>query len=258
MKKDRLKAAIIGAGRIGVGWNWKTSIPGYTHAEAYTALADRIELVGLVDPDEERARYGMTRHRIPFVASDVETMMKEVKPDVVSVCTTPQAQRGVLAQLRGRVKGIWCEKPYMGETEEPMIQVNYIRRFDARHQVFAGKTMKNANLVVIAKPDLTTMCHFVDLARWWRIPLERLHLHPTTGPCSYILRFDDDGPPGRGSESHEVYFPNGGVVGGFMKNALADLLNAVEAPYGKVRSSADPAITRDTREFLRARGHQTD
>src|SRR5262245_3645765 len=193
----RLTAAIIGCGRIGVGYNWiKTKFP-YTHADAYAALADRVELVALCEQNEERAKWAAARHRVPVVASDLEYVLDRVRPDIVSVTVNEAAQPSALSTLRGRVRGIWCEKPYLGETPFCPTSVNYIRRFDASHVPFAKREMPNAELIVIGRPDLTTACHFVDLCRYWRIPLDRLRWSPNQGPCSYLLRIDQE---------TEVYF----------------------------------------------------
>jgi hypothetical protein len=158
----------------------------------------------------------------------------------------------MVSLFHSEVKGIWCEKPYMAGATRCPTQVNYIRRFDARHQLFAKKPLENAELIVMGRPDLTTVCHFVDLAAFWGISLERLRWNAVQGGCSYLLRFDEphSGHPGA-RVGHEVYFPDGGVAGAFMKNALSNLLDVVEGkPGAKLLSPADPGITQRTRDYL--------
>lgn len=146
-----------------------------------------------------------------------------VKPDIVSVCVPPEIQVEISAELQYYtfVKGVWCEKPLVCKDWAQKVQVNYIRRFDRVHRqvadVLAGVP---STLYVWAKDDAATRCHFEDLARWWK---SRLIYVDNSGEIPSTNRYVVT--TGKLSFS----FENGGITeGGFMENALNDLLDAME------------------------------
>jgi hypothetical protein len=214
---ERHRAVIIGAGRIGAGYKWDQDL-GYTHAGAYMALKDRVELVGFVETDEERRKEAMNKWNVDV--GDSLDFFREA--DIVSVCVHPEQQGGVLAQLAG-VKGVWCEKPWVSPNVhfQVPVQVNYQRRADLFHQELAR--MPHNNLVVYGKDDETTRCHFRDLSRWWKVPLD---YRPFQGPCAYAL--------------DSIFFDNGGVDSAeCFKGMLGNLLDAVE---GKTELWSPPYV----------------
>lgn len=211
MSKHRL--LIVGAGRIGAGFGWHDDV--YTHAGAARALSDRVELVGFVDPSIERAGAAMTKWKKP-VYQDLPTAIHALKPDLLSVCVQPEQQVEVLEQIPDSIKGIWCEKPYMGPDESKIpIQVNYLRRADPSHQYIASVPQHNTALIVYGKDDIHTKCHFLDLAKWWKCQLD---YRVFNGPCAYIVT-------GAGSR----FFDKGGVDPAYcMKGMLKNLLDCVD------------------------------
>lgn len=212
----RHRAVIIGAGRIGAGYKWNDS--SYTHAGSYAALSDRVELIGFVEPDQERAEAAAIKWHVPAL----KHLSAFQDFDIVSVCTQPVHQAGVLAQLAG-VKGVWCEKPWVSPNVhfEVPVQVNYLRRADEIHRGLVG--FPHRKLVVYGKDDETTRCHFRDLSRWWNVPLD---YRPFNGPCAYALDHD--------------FFDNGGInPGECMKGMLENLLDAVD---GKAELWSPPYV----------------
>lgn len=210
------RAVVIGAGRIGAGYNWHDD--AYTHAGAYRALKDRVELIGFVEPDYERAAAAHQKWNLP-VYEDVPTGIMAMRPDVVSVCVQPEQQSRAIMSVPDEVKAIWCEKPYVTMFDHPAaIQVNYMRRGDPRHQEIAKRNNVGRDLIVYAKDDIHTRCHFEDLAKWWTVPLKYYPI--AEGPCSYLL--------GSSVFSFEA-FPIGGVDGGdCFKAMLGNLLDHVD------------------------------
>ncbi len=94
-----LRAAVVGA-RI-----------GRKHAAGYAA-SDRTELVAICDAVEERANALADEYDVAARYSDFETMLREQRPDVLSIAT-PQATHApltILAASRYRPAGILCEK----------------------------------------------------------------------------------------------------------------------------------------------------
>lgn len=222
------RAVIIGAGRIGAGFNWHDD--AYTHAGAYRALSDRVKLVGIVEIDVERATRALQRWEVP-VYENFEDARDIGKPDIVSVCVGPYEQKQAYLSMFpwNGIKGIWQEKPFMlvstdGAWKErpftdgsfPPIQVNYLRRGDHQHRWMAEKH-PGGLLRVHGKDDIHTVCHFKDLAEWWKCGLE---YHPQDGPCHYYYNHGEDW----------YAFPNGGleVPGDAMKAMLGNLLDHID------------------------------
>ena len=201
----------------------------YTHAEAYLAIKDRVELVGFVEPDIARAQYA---HATFGGASykDVEPAIRDLKPDIVSICTPPETHFEMLSSCYGNgVRGYWCEKPLGGIPDGMFgakVQVNYIRRFENRHVWFRpNPDHAVTSLWVWAKKDVHTVCHFTDLARFWGVEKAGLHYFHMDGPCSYVAHVEHAVRP-----DYDTLFPLGGIPDGspFMVNALTNLLDAVE------------------------------
>jgi hypothetical protein len=222
------RAVIVGAGRIGAGYQWGDL--EYTHAGAYRALADRVEHVGFIEPDVERAQSAKLKWHVP-VYEDIPTGLMALRPTIVSICVQPSEQYHVYKQLMDTVglKGIWQEKPFSRPFELldwPPIQVNYMRRADPFHQSLAYDWPGRRKLVVYGKVDIHTLCHFEDLAKWWKCDLDYREF---SGPCAYVLREENlDGT------SHDLFFDNGGfnvksrTPAMAMKAMLGNLLDHVD------------------------------
>ena len=199
----KYKALITGAGRIGAAFSWHDD--EYSHAGAYRALKDRVELLGFLDPVVERGAAASRKWGLPYFTSPLESTIRELKPDIISICTQPETQSLVYEQLRGcSARVLWTEKPYWGPRGFPIpTQVNLMRRADPEHQKIAKAKEGSTGgvLNVTGKLDHHTIPHFEDLARWWRV--DRINYTISQGPCSYYLDYYE----GR-------HFPNGGVDGG--------------------------------------------
>ena len=203
------KALIIGAGRMGSGYGLTPESHYYVHAKTYMDLSSRVELVGFVEPDEKRAAFAQETWHLPTYYNIQSEVFVDLSPFT-------------------RLKGIWCEKPFVTTSNWdawPKIQVNYCRRFDALHRelktLLANATHKR--LVVMAKKDVHTVCHLTDLARYWNV--DHLDYVDTPNePGAYALRYKLAG------SWQELFFPKGGISGdGFMRVALTNLLDAVDA-----------------------------
>lgn len=107
-----LKVAIIGCGRPRGAVGATGFGMGHRHMAGYTA-SGRCELVAVADLSRENAEAFVAAHNPKAaVFADYRKMMREVRPDVVSVCLWPHLHAEVVcavARLRPRV--IVCEKP---------------------------------------------------------------------------------------------------------------------------------------------------
>lgn len=220
----KLKACIVGAGRIGAGFKWDQDL-GYTHAGAYLALKDRVELLGFVEPDRERADAASAQWNLPCFKS-----IDGLGADIVSVCTRDDDHHKTYMSLNlTGIKGIWMEKPFYGHAQgyNIPIQVNYQRRGDPFHREVAKNAGTYADLIVYGKDDRTTRCHFEDLSRWWQVKLDyRIY----DGPCAYLLRMAVQTGPVWSAEN-TAWFDGG--VGGVdsavaFRNMLTNLLDHID------------------------------
>ena len=141
-----LKAAILGAGRI--GWSYDggawDGIRSVSHAACY-ARDPRTQLVAVFDPDEAaRAsfRAGYKGPGEPLVTGDLDEVLA-LSPDCISVCSPSQHHAAQIERLlESDASYLWVEKPvtlalpdheallakYRSLGTPPRICVNYFRR----------------------------------------------------------------------------------------------------------------------------------
>jgi len=160
----------------------------------------------------------------------IEAAFAESKPDIVSICTPDGTHEKVFKDcvLLGQPppKGYWIEKPFSLNNSTRPIQINYCRRFTKSHQRVAEMLDGRKNtLTVWARNDLTTRCHFEDLARWWKSDLVYMD-NTGESPSTNSYRVD--------CGKWAVEFRNGGIEGDFMVNALSNLLDVVDGVPGAV------------------------
>lgn len=144
---SKLRIAVIGAGGIGT-----------THLRAYAAHPDLCEIVGIADinltaAEEKAAQYGAKAF------ADYETMLQEIAPDAVSICTPPALHLSAVQAAAARNISILCEKPparTVAETEamieamqsnKGILQFAFCHRFhqsvtQARDMIAAGQLGK--------------------------------------------------------------------------------------------------------------------
>ena len=95
----KIRVAVIGAGGI-----------GGTHLNAYQALADQCEIVGVADinlaaAQERCAKFGGTAF------ADYIALLDQVQPDAISICTPPNLHLPITQAAATRGIAILCEKP---------------------------------------------------------------------------------------------------------------------------------------------------
>ncbi|MFD9396668.1 Gfo/Idh/MocA family protein [Streptomyces sp. NPDC060000] len=99
----RIRAAIIGIGAIGRG----------SHLPALQQLAaeGETEVVAAVDIDATAVESFCAESGVPHAYTDLERMLAEQRPDLVTICTPPTLHREQsVAALRAGA-WVWCEKP---------------------------------------------------------------------------------------------------------------------------------------------------
>ncbi|MEU3619363.1 Gfo/Idh/MocA family oxidoreductase [Streptomyces sp. NPDC006872] len=136
----RIRAAVIGTGAIGRG----------SHLPALKQLAaeGETEVVAAVDIDATAVEAFCAQSGVPHAYTDLELMLAEQRPDLVTICTPPTLHREQsVAALRAGA-WVWCEKPPVptladydaveaeeGETAGPYSSIVFQHRFGsgARH-----------------------------------------------------------------------------------------------------------------------------
>ncbi|MFC8198392.1 Gfo/Idh/MocA family protein [Streptomyces sp. NPDC057298] len=99
----RIRAAVIGTGAIASG----------SHLPALAALAaeGEVEVVAAVDIDADAVKRFCADGGVPHGYTDLDRMLAEQRPDLVTICTPPTLHRDqTVAALRAGA-WVWCEKP---------------------------------------------------------------------------------------------------------------------------------------------------
>ncbi len=139
---NKYRAVIIGAGNIGAFYDTPHSSEILTHAHAYTQ-SKKIKLEACYDTDRTKARKVAAVWGIKY-CDDLRAMMREIRPEIVSVCTPDETHAEVLDMIyRHKPKVVICEKPMTLNYKESvaikaryrkagiLLVVNYSRRFDS-------------------------------------------------------------------------------------------------------------------------------
>ncbi|WP_217551878.1 Gfo/Idh/MocA family protein [Streptomyces sp. GbtcB6] len=99
----RIRAAVVGAGAIGRG--------SHLPALAQLAAEGETEVVAAVDIDATAVQAFCAEAGIPHAYTDLDRMLAEQRPDLVTIGTPPTLHRDqTVAALRAGA-WVWCEKP---------------------------------------------------------------------------------------------------------------------------------------------------
>lgn len=133
-----VRVAIIGAGRIGCGFDTPEATEVLTHAHAITKDA-RLKLEGFVDTNEKAGKAEAAKWGTTFFKT-IDEMWKSTKPDIVAIATPDDTHAKLLEEVFARKpRLVICEKPIATNPGEmrmvrnldssiPVI-VNFRRRF---------------------------------------------------------------------------------------------------------------------------------
>jgi len=116
MPEPRLRAAIIGCGRMGSTIDdelprWAPSTKPYAHAARYAAVPDTV-VVAACDADAAKRQAFGERWGVTALYADVAEMMRQEQPDIVSICTHTAIRHEVALQvIAHNPRAIFLEKP---------------------------------------------------------------------------------------------------------------------------------------------------
>ncbi|MCZ7644270.1 MAG: Gfo/Idh/MocA family oxidoreductase [Planctomycetota bacterium] len=107
-------AAVIGVGKAGGGGpKGGGHAIGYVHAGTFKANP-RVKLAAGADINAENLRAYRERFGVPLGFEDYRALLKDLKPDLVSIGTYVGLHRRIIEDAaRAGVKGILCEKPFL-------------------------------------------------------------------------------------------------------------------------------------------------
>jgi predicted dehydrogenase len=99
----RIRVAVVGTGAI--------ARDSHLPALARLAQEGETEVVAAVDIDADSAEAFCAEGGVPHAYTDLDRMLAEQRPDLVTICTPPTLHRGqTVAALRAGA-WVWCEKP---------------------------------------------------------------------------------------------------------------------------------------------------
>ena len=114
----RLRAAVIGLGRIASTWDEERSkYDGWHLPHAHIgcmAAVPEIEIVGLSDTWAEQREAARGKWGIDALFEDYREMLSKTRPQIVSVCTSMKPRTDILLEIANGgygVQAIWAEKP---------------------------------------------------------------------------------------------------------------------------------------------------
>jgi predicted dehydrogenase len=186
MVKTRWTGAVIGLGRVGMGYDYACTDGSriLTHAQAFH-LHPRFALAGGVDPDPQRRKEFARKFAVPGF-SNTDELFAGVRPDVVALAIpTPLHLAGFHAIERYPWKLLLCEKPIAQNRDDAreMVErtaasgrkmaVNYMRRTEPGANTVRtmisdgtlGEVYRGA--VWYSKGLLNNGSHFIDLLTHW-------------------------------------------------------------------------------------------
>jgi predicted dehydrogenase len=109
-RADTVRVAVVGTGNI-----------ARLHAEALRSMPEQAEIVAAVDADEATLANFAERFEIAERYDDVQTMLREAKPELVHVCTPPGVHREHVLACLNSGASVLVEKPpalSLAEVEE--------------------------------------------------------------------------------------------------------------------------------------------
>jgi len=187
--KVKYKAAVIGCGRIGCGFDDDPKRKNIaTHAKAYQILPNT-ELVALCDIDEKKLEeYGKKFNVNTYL--DYKELFSTEKIDILSICTLnfthlPIIEEGLRRKEQMGLKAIFCEKPIadslgnaqkiidLCEKNKVLLIIDHQRRFDPFHNnvrdyIRSGKLGKIQQATFYYSAGISnTGTHVFDLLRFF-------------------------------------------------------------------------------------------
>lgn len=219
------RVAIIGCGARGAGRTGAAR--AHEHWRAYKATG-RCTLAGLADIKRDNAEAFAQEHgdpaAPPSLHEDYEVMLREVRPDIVSICTWPSLHAPmVLAAVEAGAKAIHCEKPMaqtwgdarrMAEAAQragTVLMFTHQRRFEAHFRA-ARRLVREGAIGELQRLE-GTCGNLFDWGTHW---FDMFHFYNEESPAQWVIGQIDlrdssrvFGAPVEGQGLSLVQFANG-------------------------------------------------
>lgn len=123
----RIRVLLVGCGRIAGGFNEQSEERTLTHVVAYRRAG--ADVVACCDIDEDAARHFASRWQIPQHGVSLQTLLANVRPDLVSVATPPATQENIVQTVvrNDAVRGMLLEKPLAADSAAADRMVSLVR-----------------------------------------------------------------------------------------------------------------------------------
>jgi predicted dehydrogenase len=180
-QQTEYRAVIIGAGRIGAGFDTPRSALVLTHAHALKTHP-RTDLVGITDLDSTKGKKEARKWNTKFFSS-VDIMLRDVEPDIVVIATPDDTHADMLMHVSAaKPRLIICEKPVATKRKDierlrnmekgsSTTIINFSRRFDPIVEGIAKKLESGSYGKILSASGIYTKglfhngSHIIDLAR---------------------------------------------------------------------------------------------
>lgn len=184
MKQKRLKAIIIGFGRIARGTGGQKpsrQLAFNSHAQVLSAH-EAFDWCAVVDPDEVALESAREQWNIPHVYRSIEDVENVGDFDIAVVATPPDSQWSIVQQLSG-LRAVLIEKP-LGVSllqaralvnhcarKQMLLQVNFLRRADQTTRCLQGGLLEEllggiqVGLGFYTNGLVNNGSHLIDLGR---------------------------------------------------------------------------------------------
>jgi len=138
MSDSKLRVAVIGCGMIA----------NSAHIPAWQSQKG-VEIVGVMDTVRESANATARKHNIAGVYDDIDKMLQDLSPDVVSICTPAGCHREQAVAALHSGSHVLCEKP-LTITSADAEEIFRVAEESDRH-LLVGQSMRFYNQVSAAK-----------------------------------------------------------------------------------------------------------
>ena len=179
-----LAAVVVGCGFIG-GSDIVQESGIQSHAAAWS-VHPGTRLTGLCDPDPARLAAAAERWGPTVASADLDRVLSDCRPDIVSVATPDATHAAVLERVLGHpgVRGVLVEKPLaldratgqrlalLAQRRGIVVAVNYSRRYAPSHRALArwleGRPIGTLEAIrgYYVGGLKHNGTHWIDLARW--------------------------------------------------------------------------------------------
>ncbi len=160
---EQIGVGIIGAGGI-----------ASAHAKAYAQLAPEVQIVGVADIDEDRARALAMRYQVPLWTTEAEDLLRNDEIQIVSICTPHHLHAPMAIAAMEAGKHVLVEKPMAVSLDEADTMIATARRtrrlLSAIFQLRYEADTRRARLVL--ERGLIGNPFYAEVScLWWRRPV---------------------------------------------------------------------------------------